>query len=153
MNKVNEQDKNNMLKGLLGEGESYQAKAYGVIMAGIKTYTKLGVLSLFIGSLAGAMGALSNAYCYVGATEKNLNFAIINSFNPSKIKEQLSIPLDSLNKVKVKKSFIPGRYIIKLRFEKSGMKLVLMNNTWGTDLVGQKEGMLQICDLLKNLQR
>ena len=82
---MNEKDKNEMLEAILKENEAYQCKLWAVIMAGADTYALIGGLSTLTGGAAAALGALSNAYCYLGVTEKHLNMVIVNSVNVSKI--------------------------------------------------------------------
>ena len=90
---MNEKDKNEMLEAILNESEAYQCKLWAVIMAGADTYALIGGLSTLTGGAAAALGALSNAYCYLGVTEKHLNMVIVNSVNVSKIENRLSLPL------------------------------------------------------------
>ena len=87
---MNEKDKNEMLEAILNENEAYQCKLWAVIMAGADTYALIGGLSTLTGGAAAALGALSNAYCYMGITEKHLNMVIVNSVNVSKIENRLS---------------------------------------------------------------
>lgn len=95
---MNEKDKNEMLEAILKENEAYQCKLWAVIMAGADTYALIGGLSTLTGGAAAALGALSNAYCYLGVTEKHLNMVIVNSVNVSKIENRLSLPLSSITK-------------------------------------------------------
>ena len=99
---MNEKDKNEMLEAILKENEAYQCKLWAVIMAGADTYALIGGLSTLTGGAAAALGALSNAYCYLGVTEKHLNMVIVNSVNVSKIENRLSLPLSSITKAEVK---------------------------------------------------
>ena len=62
---MNEKDKNEMLEAILSENEAYQCKLWAVIMAGADTYALIGGLSTLTGGAAAALGALSNAYCYL----------------------------------------------------------------------------------------
>ena len=43
-------------------------------MADSKTYAAIGGLSAIVGGGAAALGALSNAYCYIGVTEQHFEF-------------------------------------------------------------------------------
>ena len=92
---MNEKDKNEMLEAILNENEAYQCKLWAVIMAGADTYALIGGLSTLTGGAAAALGALSNAYCYLGVTEQHLNMVIVNSVNVSKIENRLH-PLKKL---------------------------------------------------------
>lgn len=151
MKTMNEKDKNEMLNAIAGEGETYQCRLWGTIMADAKTYAKIGGLSLITGGGAAALGALSNAYCYLGMTEKNINFVIIDSIDVSKVKNRLSIPVGSITKAEVKKGLIPGRTTVILHIENTKMKLALMNNAVGSDIKGQKENVEKFCQLVKNI--
>ena len=51
---MNEKDKNEMLGAILAEGETYQCKLWGTIMADAKTYAAIGGISLIAGSGAAA---------------------------------------------------------------------------------------------------
>ena len=87
-------------------------------MAGADTYALIGGLSTLTGGAAAALGALSNAYCYLGVTEQHLNMVIVNSVNVSKIENRLSLPLSSITKAEVKGGILPGRKVVMLHFGK-----------------------------------
>ncbi|MFI3202310.1 MAG: hypothetical protein R3Y54_12470 [Eubacteriales bacterium] len=143
MKTMNEQDKNQMLQGMLREGESYGGKMWGVIMADNK--------ALLTGALiSGAVGALSNQYCYVGVTQKAIYFVVVGSFNVSEIKQSFIIELKDVKKAKVKKSLIPGRRVMMLHLGKGKLKLSVVNNTIGSDIKMQKEGCDYLCNQLSN---
>ena len=74
---MNEKDKNEMLDSILNEKGEYLCKLWGVLMADSKTYAAIGGLSAIVGGGAAALGALSNAYCYIGVTEQHLNFVVV----------------------------------------------------------------------------
>ena len=133
---MNEKDKNEMLEAILNESEAYQCKLWAVIMAGADTYALIGGLSTLTGGAAAALGALSNAYCYMGITEKHLNMVIVNSVNVSKIENRLSLP---------------GRKVVMLHFGKEKMKISLMNNAIGSDIQGQKENVEMFCQIVSKL--
>ena len=145
---MNEKDKNEMLEAILKENEAYQCKLWAVIMAGADTYALIGGLSTLTGGAAAALGALSNAYCYLGVTEKHLNMVIVNSVNVSKIENRLSLPLSSITKAEVKGGLLPGRKVVMLHF---GMKISLMNNAIGSDIQGQKENVEMFCQIVSKL--
>ena len=149
---MNEKDKNEMLEAILNENESYQCKLWAVIMAGADTYALIG--GLFYtdrGGAAAALGALSNAYCYLGVTEQHLNMVIVNSVNVSKIENRLSLPLSSITKAEVKGGLLPGRKVVMLHFGKEKMKISLMNNAIGSDIQGQKENVEMFCQIVSKL--
>lgn len=152
MKRMNEQDKNRMLEKALNEGESYSVKVWGTIMASEETMISIGatggIFSNFIGSIAtglvGAIGSLTNEYCYVGMTDSRLICCIVGKFNCSQIKGYFSIHFDGITKVKIKKNFIPGRTIIEIFVDKNSIKISFVNNTIGSDMQGQKEGVESI---------
>ena len=144
---MNEKDKNEMLEAILKENEAYQCKLWAVIMAGADTYALIGGLSTLTGGAAAALGALSNAYCYLGVTEKHLNMVIVNSVNVSKIENRLSLPLSSITKA----GLLPGRKVVMLHFGKEKMKISLMNNAIGSDIQGQKENVEMFCQIVSKL--
>lgn len=148
---MNEKDKNEMLEAILNENESYQCKLWAVIMAGADTYALIGGLSTLTGGAAAALGALSNAYCYLGVTEQHLNMVIVNSVNVSKIENRLSLPLSSITKAEVKGGLLPGRKVVMLHFGKEKMKISLMNNAIGSDIQGQKENVEMFCQIVSKL--
>ena len=163
---MNEKDKNEMLEAILNENESYQCKLWAVIMAGADTYALIGGLSTLTGAdtyaligglstltggAAAALGALSNAYCYLGVTEQHLNMVIVNSVNVSKIENRLSLPLSSITKTEVKGGLLPGRKVVMLHFGKEKMKISLMNNAIGSDIQGQKENVEMFCQIVSKL--
>ena len=138
---MNEQEKGDYLQQLIESEECYHFQIWGTIMADAKAYLAIGAVSSITMPGVAALGVLSNAYCYIGGTDNSLNFVIVDSINVNKVKNILKIPLSSVTNKKVKKSFIPGRTIIELYIGKEKMKIALMNNTWGTDLKNQKEGI------------
>ena len=148
---MNEKDKNEKLEAILNESEAYQCKLWAVIMAGADTYALIGGLSTLTGGAAAALGALSNAYCYMGITEKHLNMVIVNSVNVSKIENRLSLPLNSITKAEVKGGLLPGRKVVMLHFGKEKMKISLMNNAIGSDIQGQKENVEMFCQIVSKL--
>lgn len=150
---MNEKDKNEMLEAILNENEAYQCKLWAVIMAGADTYALIGGLSTLTGGggAAAALGALSNAYCYLGVTEQHLNMVIVNSVNVSKIENRLSLPLSSITKAEVKGGLLPGRKVVMLHFGKEKMKISLMNNAIGSDIQGQKENVEMFCQIVSKL--
>ena len=136
---MNEKDKNEMLEAILNENEAYQCKLWAVIMAGADTYALIGGLSTLTGGAAAALGALSNAYCYLGVTEQHLNMVIVNSVNVS------------ITKAEVKGGILPGRKVVMLHFGKEKMKISLMNNAIGSDIQGQKENVEMFCQIVSKL--
>ncbi len=138
---MNEEDKKRMLDEILADGESYQVKIWGTIMADAKTLALIGAI------VGGVGGAFTNAYCYVGLTEKHLNFAVVDSIKVDVLRNQISIPLESVKGVKVKKGLF-GRTVVNMDLGDSKMKLSLVNNTIGSKLVGQKEGVEKLTEVL-----
>ena len=143
---MNEKDKNEMLDSILNEKEEYLCKLWGVLMADAKTYAAIGGLSAIVGGGAAALGALSNAYCYIGATEQHLNFVVVDSVNVRNIKNRISIPMECITKAEVKGGFLPGRKVVMLYFGIS-----LMNNAIGSDIQGQKENVERFCQMIQKV--
>ncbi|RDU22025.1 hypothetical protein [Anaerosacchariphilus polymeriproducens] len=148
--KMSEQDKNTMLDQLLPEGEQYKAKMWGVIMAGMKDIAAIGVLGGLLagvtstalgGGAAGAMGALSNEYCYIGLTEKRIVVCVIQKLDCSKVKGSFQIPFNEIMNVKVSKSIIPGRSVVNIPVKGGKIKLSLMTSSIGSDIQNQKENV------------
>ncbi|BCN29320.1 hypothetical protein [Anaeromicropila herbilytica] len=138
MKKLNESDKNELLGRALKDGENYKAKVWGCLMANAKTIMLFGAIG---GAFSGAAGALSNEYCYVGLTDSKLVFIVMRTMDCSQVKGAFEIPFSNIDRVKVKKSLIPGRHVLKIYRGKDSLKLSLVTNTIGTDLKNQKEGV------------
>jgi len=138
MKTLNEKDKNELLGQALNEGESYKAKVWGCLMADTKTLMKFAAVG---GSLAGSMGALSNQYCYVGMSNLKFVFYVMETFDCDKVKYAFEVPFAQIDKVKVKKSLLPGRHVVNIYVSKQCLKLSLVTNTIGTDIQNQKEGV------------
>jgi len=138
MKTLNEKDKNELLGQALIEGESYKAKVWGCLMADTKTLMQFAAVG---GSFAGAMGALSNQYCYVGMTNLRFVFYVMETFDCSKVKYAFEVPFVQIEKVKVKKSLLPGRHVVNVFIGKQCLKLSLVTNTIGSDIQNQKQGV------------
>lgn len=151
MKTMNERDKNEMLDSILATGETYQCKLWATIMADARTHAVIGGMSTLAGSAAVAMGALRNTYCYLGVTESSLNFVIVDTMNVSKVKNRMSIPKDSITKMKVKGSFVPGRKVMILCFGKTKLKISMMSHAIGSDIQGQRENVEKLCQIAANL--
>ena len=153
---MNEADKNRLLDKVLNKGEYYKFKIWGVLMANDKEYREIVAVSssfnpVLSGTVAGALGSLSNKYSYIGMTDKTINFIILDNFNASKVKERLIIPITEIINANVKNSFIPKRKVatIKLK-DPTKLKISLMENAIGTDIKNQKEGVDAFCEFLKS---
>lgn len=143
--KSKEKEREEMLNTMLETGESYQLKIWGNF-----TLTTFGVLLL--GGRSAAAGALSNKPFYLGVTQKNMHFVMLDPFQTSIVNDYVTIGLDTITRVKIKKGFTPGRRIIFLYFGKKKMRMALMSHSMGTDLQGQKEGVQRFCELLEKYQ-
>lgn len=146
MKSLNEKDKNELLGQALKEGESYNAKVWGCLMADTKTLMLFAAVG---GSLAGAMGAFTNQYCYVGMTNSKFVFYVMETFDCYKVKYAFEVSYTQIEKVKVKKSILPGRHVVQFYASKQCLKLSLVTNTIGTDIQGQKEGIEMILAEIK----
>lgn len=146
MKTLNEKDKNELLDQVLRDGETYQAKVWGCLMADAKTMVAIGAV---LGQFSGGFGALTNEYCYVGMTNNRFVFFVMSSLDCSKVKYAFEVPFSKIDKVKVKKSLIPGRQLLFIHKEKSKLKLSLMTNSIGTDIKDQKTGVETIISAMK----
>ena len=138
MKTLNEKDKNELLGQALKEGESYNAKVWGCLMADTKTLMQFAAVG---GIFSGAMGALSNEYCYVGMTNSRFVFYVMETFDCYKVKYAFEVPFAQIEKVKAKKSLLPGRHVVNIYVSKHCLKLSLVTNTIGSDIKNQKEGV------------
>jgi len=145
MKTLNEKDKNQLLGQALNENEFYKAKVWGCLMADTKTLMQCAAIG---GIFAGAMGALTNQYCYVGMTDSKFVFYVMETFDCYKVKFAFEVNFAQIEKVKVKKSLLPGRRVVKIYISKQCLKLSLVTNTIGTDIQGQKEGIRVILEEL-----
>ena len=75
---------------------------------------------------------------------------MVGKIDCSKVKGYFSIHFDGITKVKVSGSFIPGRKVLKIYIDKKCIKLSLVNNTIGTDIEGQKEGIQKILNRISD---
>lgn len=149
MKTMNEADKNQMLDEILEPGKEYEAKVWGTIMADAKTMLGIGAISTVIRGSAVILGALSNEYCYVGVTEQTLNFVVVGKMDVSKVKERFIVKFEEIQNVKIKNSLIPRRKVIHIKLKFGSIKLSLVNNTVGSDLKMQREGIEYLCRKLK----
>ncbi len=132
MKKMNDQDMQQILSKLNQKNESYIAQVWSVVM-----------------SINGShQTALNNAYNYLGITDKNIHIAIIDSFDVSEVKGYLSISLEDIIKVSIKKSLIPSRKIIRIQTKTMKMKISVMSNSIGADISCQKENVQLLIEKL-----
>lgn len=135
---MNDKDMDQMLNEICPKGETYQGKAWGTLMAGTAKML--------------ALGALSNVYCYVGATEKTLVIAVLDTLDISHIYGKICIPFNEFDGVKIKKGLIPSQRIIKAKSGETKIKLSLVNNTITAKIKNQKQGIQTICEALEHLK-
>ena len=100
------------------------------------------------GAIAGAKGALSNTYCYIGCGKEDIYIACLSipgtisldKFDTSKIKYSIIIPQNTITKVKKCIQIIPGRRVVKL-FTNDGKRLIIsvMNSAVFTNIKEQKK--------------
>lgn len=151
---MSEKDKNEMLD-TVNSNEAYEAKMWGTLMASdaelLKNSLKYSLLigGALGGGLAGASGAFSNQYSYIGMTATGIYFVIIETFNIKKINNIFKIPYEVIEAVKIKGGIIPGRKVLYIKTSYGNLKLALMNNAIGSDIQGQKEAVTYFCDFLK----
>ena len=135
MQKMNEQDMDYMLGNMAIENEKYTAKVWAVVMSMNNS----------------KQSALNNKYCYLGLTQNTINIVMINSFNIKSIENQITVPLNTITKVKVKKSFIPQRRIVIIETDSYKMKISVMLNSIGADLPKQKDYAELLFERLLNI--
>ncbi len=68
-----------------------------------------------------------------------MNIVIINTFNIKSVERKVSIPINEITKVQVKKSFIPSRRVIIIHTKDLKIKISVMLNSMGCDITDQKE--------------
>ena len=61
-----------------------------------------------------ALGALSNTYCYIGATEQSLVVAILGTLSIDEVRGTLTIPFEDLEEVKIRQGILPFQKIITI---------------------------------------
>ncbi len=132
---MNEQDMDYMLANMAMENEKYIAKVWAVVMR----------------MNSSKESALNNKYCYLGLTQNAINIVMINSFNVKSIENQIIVPINTITKVTVKKSFIPKRRIIIVEADSYKMKISVMLNSIGADLPKQKEHAELLFEKLLNI--
>lgn len=147
---MSEQSKNEMLDSIKEENETYEAKMWGTLMPSNKEiivnsikYSGLGPIGA---GMAGATGAMSNQYCYIGMTKTGIYFVIIKTMKVNEIVDSFKLPYDAITKVKIKSSIIPGRRVVHIDANIGKLELSLMNNAIGSDIQGQKEAVQYFCD-------
>lgn len=148
---MNEKDKKLFLDEIKPKNENYLAYVWGTIMADAKALVTASGISLLIGSVGAALGALSNEYCYIGMTENYLAFVVVGSINVKQVKYRFVIKLSDVKSVKVKRNKLLGRTVISFNHGEGKIKLSLVNNTIGSDMVGQREGVEFISNVIENL--
>lgn len=150
--KMNETDKNQMLAQYLPTGESYQAKVWAAIEAGADAIAGIGAISIVMqnmlslgsglgGALAGAGGALSNEFGYMGLTENRLVFVVVKKMDVSQVKFAFDLPFNRLKSVQMKKGFIPGKQVMTVVLDNKKIKFSIMSSSIGTDIENQKENV------------
>lgn len=141
MTSMNEKDKRQFLREMLGTGESYQAMVWGTVSADAKACALFSTLP--------ARQIAANTYCYVGMSEKNINLVLVSSMFPDRILGVMRLPFDKITAAYVKNSVVPGRKIIDLIVRERLIQIKLTSSVAGTDLKDQKEGIRKITDRLK----
>ena len=141
MASMNERDKQNFLQEMLRKGESYQAAVWGTVSADPKAYALFSTMQ--------ANRTFSEGYCYIGMSEESFNIVVVNTQNPGKIVGRIRIPFSRITAAKISGSIIPGRKTVELYPDGYLIRLKLMKNTAGTDLQGQKDGIIKIIERIR----
>lgn len=136
---LNEEDMHKNLAELLPEGETYQVQIWGLLLGGSS-------LERFI---LGKMATLNNVCTYLGVTEKHLVMALMGTVSISQRQGELALPLDEIDQVQVKHSFLPGKSTVILQVGQEKIKLSLMSrNPVTASIKNQKEEIATFCSLL-----
>lgn len=142
---VSKEQRDKLLNESLDENELYKCKIWATIMANFK---KLFLYALKYGK---AGGSYSNTYCYIGLTESHLNIVTLGSFYVDRSIDRFNILLSDIKKVTIKKSLIPGRRLMILKYGNNKLKISVMNNAIGTNIKDQKENVNTLINNLKKL--
>ncbi len=149
MTTINERDKNVFLDSMLKEGEEYEFKVWAALMASNKelaAYGGLGAFGMAGSGMAGAAGALSNIFCYIGLTENSLNIVTLEKFERDRVDAKVAIPIKDIDKIRTRRSIIPKRRMIYIKIKSNEnkkkqkkLKISLMSGPVFTDIKNQKE--------------
>jgi len=145
MELMSEERKKEMLNNFLVENEKYEATMWGTIMADMKVIVGIAAGMNALGINGGAVGALTNQYCYIGVSENYISFCCISSMDPSVMTGGFVLAFKDIVSAKVKKGIL-GRKVILLKTKDGDMKLSLAGNTFGSKL--SKEEQIRGIDYL-----
>ncbi|MCR5145347.1 MAG: hypothetical protein K6B67_08660 [Lachnospiraceae bacterium] len=139
MELMNEERKMEMLNNYLVENEQYEATMWGTIMADSKVIIGItaGMNALGLPG-SGAVGALSNQYCYIGVSENYISFCCISNMDPSVMTGGFVMAFRDIVSAKVKKGIF-GKKVLLLKTTDGNMKLSLAGNTLGSNLSKEKQ--------------
>lgn len=127
----------------------YESKIWATIMANNDVLMEY---VLKYGPTSGAVGALTNEYCYIGLIEDRLDIVVLNNLNAKK-EYEFSIKLNDINKIKIKKSIILSRKVLILYLNNNKeIKISIMNNAIGTNIKNQKENVNILIEKLKKIR-
>ena len=143
--KVKDRDEN--LNRLIEEGEQFDCKIWATIME--STFNLMKHVMGLPPALAGAAGALSNQYCYIGISKRKMYISIIETFKPEEETASLVIPFSEIKKAKIKWGVIPKRKVLVLYFcSNEKMKISVMSNAIGSDIKDQQENARKFFELI-----
>lgn len=138
MELMNEESKMEMLNNFLVENEKYEATMWGTIMADAKVIIGIAAGMNALGLPGGAVGALSNQYCYIGVSENYISFCCISNVDLSVMTGGFVMAFRDIVSAKVKRGIL-GRKVISLKTTDGNMKLSLAGNTFGSKLSKEKQ--------------
>lgn len=142
---VSKEQRDKLLNESLDENELYKCKIWATIMANFK---KLFLYALKYGKLG---GVFSNIYCYIGLTENHLNIVTLGAFYVDRSIDRYNILLSDIKRATIRRSLVPGRRLIKLKYGNTKLKISVMNNAIGTNIKDQKENANTLINNLKKI--
>lgn len=148
------EERDSKLNNLLQENEILECKIWATIMESTANLIKLSIYTsaIYGSAIGGAMGALTNQYCFMGISNKKLLISVVKTFKLTEENYNLVIPFDKIKDVKIKGSVIPGRKVIILTYENNEkMKISIMSNAIGSNIKDQKENSIKFLELISNI--
>lgn len=139
---MNEQSKNNELKHLLLENETYISRTWASLVSStprLLTYCVDDNMHPKIGS--------SNIYCYIGLSNTFLGIITLHSLDVTKVTGRFRIPLDEIKNIELKNGIMKCSATIE--FENERFKLLWINEALGTDMKQQRKNIKAFCEYFK----
>lgn len=145
------QDRDEKLGNLISSDEQFECKIWATIMA---TDIELLKKTWYLGMFAGAAGAFTNQYCYMGICNSKLYVSVVETFAVERERYNLAIPFQDIKKVKVKGGILPKRKVVYLYgADNKKMKIAVMLNAIGSDIKDQEPNALKFFELLSAIHQ